>query len=320
MVVSRHSLCHGLNSDINIRKAIEGFSILLTDVKSHLRYYHCFFYVLTLVFCLFRRGVIGLCSDFVIIVINTGTQLRPTVTVTSSRNTKQQQTTHNVTTGTNSTNTMAITKLVSSPTLASKTKCQPSSKRSSFSIRSTKASSTANVVKQVCFNESQNVLYANTQWTRNEARRAWFSNTEFDAMKRETIALTKQVYRAEQEIIDQEHESYTNVLVYVYDLCRQAEKEKQCKLPNDARKLLKNTVRKWANRTGLEKLCICDIAMDKRQRRKELAETVLDTQEKNMDKSPMERAKLIRAASLVVTRPSRFFARFMASASKVGEQ
>lgn len=203
---------------------------------------------------------------------------------------------------------MAITKVNSSPAYC-KTKIANATKKVS-----------SPVTKCVTIDETQNVAYRNTQWTRKEANKAWYAPADYQRMKQETVALAQYVYKSEQEVQDVE-DSYTNVLVYVYNLCMDATSERQCKLPKDAKKLLKRAVRKWANRTGLEKICIAPLGNDKRRRRNEYTDAVLDAQDEAMEgcTTPMERAERIRQATESITRASRFFAHFMASVSKIGE-
>ena len=174
-------------------------------------------------------------------------------------------------------------------------------------------------VRAVSINLSKNVVYENTHWTHRESKLTWYSPAEFKVMKNDTIDVARSLMKRENELAEIDEASYLNVILNVYRICMDADSEKSTKLPKENKKLLKKTVRKWHSRTGLEKLCISEIGQDKRRRRLQLANAVLDEQDENMDKSANERAELMRVASRKLSRASRLFARHMAAASRVEE-
>eukprot|EP00977_Amphora_coffeiformis_P014537 scaffold4093_cov166-Amphora_coffeaeformis.AAC.6 len=172
-------------------------------------------------------------------------------------------------------------------------------------------------VRRISIDETKNVVYENTQWTHHESRSFWYSPQEFKIMKGETINVARSLITSENELAKTHQDSYANVILKVYQICMDADREKCTTLPKENKKLLKRTIRKSVSRTGLEKLCITDIGQDKRRRRVELTNTVLDVQDDNMDKPADERAELMRVASRKISRASRLFARHMAAASKM---
>ena len=199
---------------------------------------------------------------------------------------------------------MAINKAAPSSPSAAKQRCE-------------NASSVRKRVRRISFNESKNVVYENTQWTYRESKLTWYSPQEFQSMKGDTIHVARSLMKMENEIAKTNADSYLNVILKVYQLCMEADNEKCTKLPKENKKSLKQTLRKAVSRTGLEKVCITDIGHDKRRRRIQLTDAVLDVQDDNIDKPSDERAELMRVASRKFSRTSRLFARHMAAASMV---
>lgn len=178
-------------------------------------------------------------------------------------------------------------------------------------------STAKNPSRSVCFDETKNVFYRNTQWCKKVAKNSWYSPQDFKAMKDTCIYNARSVYNKEKDC--EEDDTYSVVILRVYKHCMNATAEKETQLPREDKRALRKTLRKWTNRVGLEKLCIAGIGFDKKSRRVDLPKRILACQATYMDRPAQERAELIRATSLSITRTSRLFSEYIASVSKMDQ-
>eukprot|EP00977_Amphora_coffeiformis_P014042 scaffold3842_cov158-Amphora_coffeaeformis.AAC.4 len=168
----------------------------------------------------------------------------------------------------------------------------------------------------VSFDESKNVAHDNTQWCEEDCVESWYTAEELYNIKMGCYDLARLIHKKEKET---EHldDTYKNVLLRVYDACCavQASGEKPLVSTND-KLLLMKIVAKSSTRTGLERICIREIAHDRHFRRGEVVDAILDIQQHRHNSSSSERtcAELSRLSSESLSRPSRLFARFMAVA------
>ena len=171
--------------------------------------------------------------------------------------------------------------------------------------------------RRVSVDETRNVFYTNNQWTQEDCKNAWFTPSEHQEMKANAMTLAKQFNKRERRITSEE--SYQNVVLRVYDLCCEAQKETNRNiLCEEDQALLAKLVGKACTRTGIEKVFIREIAYDKRQRRSHVVEVILKIQASAHEgSSSTSRTKLMRLASERITRASRLFARHMAEALEV---
>lgn len=168
--------------------------------------------------------------------------------------------------------------------------------------------------QRVSFDQRKNTLHDNTQWCREECQELWYSAGELNQMKEECYALARKIHQKEKDFQDVP-ESYKNVILRVYDAC--------CVVPcpnaipavtERDTSLLAIIAEKSCSRSGLEKVCIREIAHDKRFRREELYDSVLGIQAHCKVGSQRTRAELTRLASEMVSRAQRHFANIMAVA------
>ena len=166
--------------------------------------------------------------------------------------------------------------------------------------------------RRVSFNEAQNVEYENQQWCHEDCKFSWYSTQELNTLKDKCYSLAKLIHRAEKEHEGMEA-SYKNVLLRIYDACCEAGSENASALSHRDQLLLKNIIAKSNSRMGLERVCIREIAHDRRFRRGELLDAVVGIQSCRAG-SVRSRTELTRLSSECVSRASRIFARCMAVA------
>lgn len=195
--------------------------------------------------------------------------------------------------------------------------------------------------KRVTFDETQNMAYDNTTWTAEDCKRTWCSRVDYDQMKENTYTLAKQIWRREKHL----HSivTYTNVVLGVYDACCHASAtntavpsqepsnhdDDESSTYSDSssvsssstttsinQELLTQIVGKANSRSGLEKICIREIAHDKRFRRVQVLDGILTLQAAaaSAGSSSSRNAELMRLASETISLPSRLFASHMAMA------
>lgn len=194
--------------------------------------------------------------------------------------------------------------------------CSISSENSTISVI---AASKTTVVKPqvnsrrrrtVHFEEAKNEHYTNTCWNKEECEVSWYSAAEMRMFKAQTIGLAKEIYRVEKTNADKPN-SYSNVVWAAYEACLRAPCEKS-PLTSFQRKQLRKWMHVSFNRHGLERMCIRNLATEKRQRRQQLVYAVLDLQDSLAMRYDAD--EVIRKMSLSISRPSRLFAHQVAAA------
>eukprot|EP00977_Amphora_coffeiformis_P014350 scaffold3973_cov161-Amphora_coffeaeformis.AAC.19 len=108
-------------------------------------------------------------------------------------------------------------------------------------------------------------------------------------------------------------ESYKKVLLNVYDECCDALSD-ESSLSTLGQFSLRIFIGRSNSRIGLEKTSVGEIDFDKRCRRFDLVDIVLDAQATYKTGKPQAKAELVRMASESVSRPARLFARHIAAA------
>lgn len=170
---------------------------------------------------------------------------------------------------------------------------------------------------RVSFCESKNIV-VEPSWYQEDCKALWFSAEELHDIKQDCYSLVKLIHKKENETEGLHHDTYKNVLLRVYDACCAAE------MPVDDRPLLSRRdkglllkiVSKSGTRTGLERVCIREIAHDRRRRRGEVVDAVLGIQAHRHVAVDAERTcvELTRLSSEALSRASRLFARYTAVA------
>ena len=199
--------------------------------------------------------------------------------------------------------TMAVTKLIPSPIAKKRVLNDEVVSKMKKALR-----------PRVTFNESRNVAFDNTQWCEEDCKQTWYSMGELQDIKTEAYNLAKLIHKKEKETENLE-DTYKNVLLRVYDACCDVAGGEKVVLSNKDKLLLMKILAKSSTRTGLERICIREIAHDRHVRRGEVVDAILGIQE-HSSKAASERtcAELSRLSSESVSRASRLFARYMAVA------
>ena len=157
--------------------------------------------------------------------------------------------------------------------------------------------------RAVTFDESANVSYDNMHWTAEESRRLWYTPFDYRQIKQAAHGLAKQIYKRERR------HANDNVVLRVHDICCAMTHEQWhdfSGLSNDLQSALTNYMARGHHRTGLERLYLRELAVDKKQRRQFLADVVVASDQ------PQSAADAL--TSQAVSRASRLFAHHMAVA------
>mmetsp|Transcript_18193 Transcript_18193/g.34527 ORF Transcript_18193/g.34527 Transcript_18193/m.34527 type:complete len:232 (-) Transcript_18193:3-698(-) len=163
--------------------------------------------------------------------------------------------------------------------------------------------------RSVKFNETLNQVFPNKQWNKRDCLRRWYSKREITLMKEYSLALAK----GRRNSKSASDESYKKVLLNVYDECCDALSD-ESSLSTLGQFSLRIFIGRSNSRIGLEKTSVGEIDFDKRCRRFDLVDIVLDAQATYKTGKPQAKAELIRMASESVSRPARLFARHIAAA------
>ena len=173
--------------------------------------------------------------------------------------------------------------------------------------------------RRVSFDETRNVTYPNSLWSLDECKPSWYSAEELFQIKTEVCTLAKFIWRKERG--NTCSDTYLNTILRVYDSCRQAKREtSQCLFAScsEQARLVKQ-VHKSCIRTGLERMYIRDIAIDRQERRQQIVQMVLGMQKSTRYSPERVRAELIRLSIENLSRASRLFARHLALALELAE-
>ena len=165
----------------------------------------------------------------------------------------------------------------------------------------------------VAFDEKRNVEYKNKQWSAEECHLHWFTAVDYQDIKDFTHSQAMLVWMSEKKTTSAN--SYKKTILRLYDACCAAEQEtNESILSAEDQARFTEYIGTSNTRAGIEKLCIREIAHDKKYRRGELAQTVLALQASTTAGSRRSQAELIRLSSETISRASRLFARHMAVA------
>eukprot|EP00977_Amphora_coffeiformis_P026347 scaffold25842_cov198-Amphora_coffeaeformis.AAC.2 len=158
----------------------------------------------------------------------------------------------------------------------------------------------------VAFDETANQSYDNTQWSAEKCKRHWYTKFDYQQIKEHANSLAKQIHRQERRGSDPE--SYSKVLVRVYEACAE-----DTVLSENDQALLVQLMGKAQNLAGLEKTCL---AQEKRFRRQQLLATVHTIQKVHHHNKQARSSHRhhTRRVSQAISRPSCLFAQHMAQA------
>mmetsp|Transcript_807 Transcript_807/g.1653 ORF Transcript_807/g.1653 Transcript_807/m.1653 type:complete len:275 (-) Transcript_807:116-940(-) len=189
---------------------------------------------------------------------------------------------------------------------------------------------------------TRNEYYENTRVSEDDISSTWLSYEEIKQCKGHTVALAKEVYRADlkQAQAQPNTQTYSSVVLDAYYACCRAsyqqdeddDKEEEEERTTETTTVLSPTEHKallqWMQigllRHGLERTAVRTIATDKRNRRAHIVRAVLDWQDDEEEETNCsgyhhhhahndESDNAVRRLSASISRPSRLFAREMAA-------
>lgn len=160
--------------------------------------------------------------------------------------------------------------------------------------------------RRVAFNEMNNIYYESTQEEEDYSQR-WLKAEEMKECKTQASFLAREIYKSDKNLMNG-HFTYSRVLLDAYQACMPSFDRKKAPLTSMERQHLALYVQGHTVRLGLERLCIRDLAQDKRNRRKAVVQAVLAVQAAD------NTVQGIRDASMSVSQPSRLFAYELARA------
>ena len=173
--------------------------------------------------------------------------------------------------------------------------------------------------RRVSFQEKSNLSYQSPYNDRYETAHMWYTADEYQTFKNRHMDALKMVIRRERGNLN-DPKSYNRVLERLY--------ETSCKTPtatcsDDMERLHQLLSNEFPGRTGLEKTAIRRIRLDKKLRRRDITDAVMEIQEDTAYPylSPIQRAQTIALVCEEISLPSRVFASCLASAGVVsGEE
>ena len=163
----------------------------------------------------------------------------------------------------------------------------------------------------------------------------WYTLSEMQEYKNQTRWSSSEIHQMEHQEDRRDAPSYSNVVEQIYAVCCRAAHEIQGEDDDDddnsysilthiEQKNLSRYVQGHVSRIGLERLCVREIARDKRQRRVAVVDAALEQQQQQQQQQQHEalkrhssghhREQAISLASRSVSLASRLFAREMALA------
>lgn len=159
----------------------------------------------------------------------------------------------------------------------------------------------------VTFNESVNVSYSNSLYSKEDAEELWYSGDDYQRFKSDFAGSVSEIIRIEKEN-KRKYTSYHNVMERVY---------LDCCLATQVSDIDKQNFQKWVSvaisRIGLEKTVVRNIRQDKPARRGALLEVVFNLQEDSYH-SPEQRSEIIACAAQKISQPSCLFATLLGQA------
>ena len=164
-------------------------------------------------------------------------------------------------------------------------------------------------LRRVHFNTSLNVTHKSEYSV--DCDTLWSTPEEMKEYKDQTLWVAREIHRLESD--DSRLLSYTKVMERTYATCCQTEEETYTSpMTNLEHNDLCKYMQGHASRIGLERLCVRDIARNKRARRAAIVDVVLEQQATIVP--GLLRDQAMREASQAVSRASRLFARELAKA------
>jgi hypothetical protein len=202
----------------------------------------------------------------------------------------------------------------------------------SSSSSSSSFSTTTTTKKSVCFDESRNEAFDNTQICREECEEFWYTAQDFGQFKESTYLYADTV-RASEKHCGGGPCSYERVIKRVYLACcgqeEQATQDSSDTASCDELLLplsLSRNLNRWmssssaVNRLGMERLIVRQIRKDRSERRKQVVRAVLEIQAlEHMNQvvyNYTHVSEQMRLASQSLSRPSRLFSMCMAQAQQ----
>ncbi|KAL7575629.1 hypothetical protein ACA910_011456 [Epithemia clementina (nom. ined.)] len=190
------------------------------------------------------------------------------------------------------------------------------------SFNATKSSRRRSSCRRVCFEETANLSYQSPFEDRYETTQFWYTADDYQRFKGLHMDALKMVISAEREN-KHDSQSFIRVLERVYEAC--------CRLdlvntpgvtPNDSQRLCELLSVEYFGRVGLERTSVRRIRMDKKFRRQEMVDAVLETQEDlaRTCASPSQKARSLALVAQEISRPSRLFAVHLAMAAAAEQQ
>ena len=160
---------------------------------------------------------------------------------------------------------------------------------------------------RVSFDLSQTVEHDPPKLSTEEVDELWYNKKEYKKMKQNCLQLGRKFQAHDRTTMDDPY-SFKAVLCKTFTACRNAgEDPRSCLLDKCDEAFL----RKWlskGNRLGVEQLSVMTIAADRMARRKRLAASVMEAQERFIHVNADERATYICQVAQEISRPSRLFA------------
>eukprot|EP00523_Entomoneis_sp_CCMP467_P009599 CAMPEP_0168736472 /NCGR_PEP_ID=MMETSP0724-20121128/9879_1 /TAXON_ID=265536 /ORGANISM="Amphiprora sp., Strain CCMP467" /LENGTH=238 /DNA_ID=CAMNT_0008783673 /DNA_START=227 /DNA_END=943 /DNA_ORIENTATION=+ len=168
--------------------------------------------------------------------------------------------------------------------------------------------------RHVRFNEEANVYHENAILYTDERSSLWYSVDEFNKFTDFYNIECRAILKTERDL--QAHrKAYSNVLTRVYLACQMQALEKLHPMDHS---LFASWVQKTHSRVGLERSIVSCIKQDRRRRRQELIETVMQVQQAYSSSPDLD--EHIRFASQEVTIPAVNFAAHLAQARWVPDR
>ncbi|KAL7572691.1 hypothetical protein ACA910_008966 [Epithemia clementina (nom. ined.)] len=185
-------------------------------------------------------------------------------------------------------------------------------------------------VRNISFNESANVHYANHQICREDVDSLWYSRMDLQEFKNNYVEAIKEVIRAERDH-KKDSKSYQRVFTRVFDACCRATKEHDVDQIMSTYSALRSRDRyafeEWVavatTRTGLERVAHRKICQDRATRRRQLFDAVQSWQDAavaynsttSIDNNINNNIEnIIALAAQELSRPSRVFATYLGQA------
>jgi hypothetical protein len=156
--------------------------------------------------------------------------------------------------------------------------------------------------RRVRFNDDDNKYYANTQITKDQCRKTWYSGSEMKEFKTEVAQLARDIMKSEKH--NEDPKVWSRSVLESYALFCQAESVADVmNIMDDHFIVIPYSL------VGMEKWVLRPIVQDRLARRKDLQEKVYDCQ---YISKPSALDKALRKASRKISAPGRLYAHHVA--------